>query len=279
MLGPEQIATARARIVETIGETIGGVPAIALVLGSGLGAFADGLDDRIVLDYGDIPGFPNSTVVGHAGRMIAGRLDGRPLLVLQGRAHYYEGYAPEQVVFPVRVLAALGVKQLVLTNAAGAVNTALAPGELMMITDHINMTGQNPLIGPNDDSLGPRFPDMTAAYDPGLRRILTASARAAGVKLHAGVYLGCTGPSYETPAEIRMYRMFGADACGMSTVLETIAAVHAGLRVAAISCITNMGAGIAPGPLHHDEVMPSAALVKDGFDRLLRHALPRFAEA
>ena len=279
MLGPEQIATARARIAETIGETIGGLPAIALVLGSGLGAFADGLDDRIVLDYGDIPGFPNSTVVGHAGRMIAGRLDGRPLLVLQGRAHYYEGYAPEQVVFPVRVLAALGVKQLVLTNAAGAVNTALAPGELMMITDHINMTGQNPLIGPNDDSLGPRFPDMTAAYDPGLRRILTASARAAGVKLHAGVYLGCTGPSYETPAEIRMYRMFGADACGMSTVLETIAAVHAGLRVAAISCITNMGAGIAPGPLHHDEVMHSAALVKDGFDRLLHHALPRFAEA
>ena len=236
-------------------------PAVGVVLGSGLGAFADSLEEAVAVPFGEIPHFPASTVVGHGGALVVGRSRGVPVAVMKGRVHFYEGYTLEQVVFPVRVLARLGVKTLVVTNAAGAINPSFAPGDLMVIEDHLNLIG-NPLLGPNDEGLGPRFPDMSEAYDRGLRDVAEAACRAAGARSHRGVYVSLTGPSYETPAEIRMFRTLGADAVGMSTVPEVIAARHAGMRVVGLSCLTNMAAGVTDRKLDHREVLATGERVK-----------------
>jgi purine-nucleoside phosphorylase len=236
-------------------------PAVGVVLGSGLGAFADALEESVAVPIGEIPHFPASTVIGHGGALVVGRSRGVPVAVLKGRVHFYEGYTLEQVVFPVRVLARLGVKTLVVTNAAGAINPSFAPGDLMVIEDHLNLLG-NPLLGPNDEALGPRFPDMSEAYDRGLRDVAEAACRAAGARSHRGVYVSLTGPSYETPAEIRMFRTLGADAVGMSTVPEVIAARHAGMRVVGLSCLTNMAAGVTDRKLDHREVLETGERVK-----------------
>jgi purine-nucleoside phosphorylase len=255
--------------------TVGAVPDIAVVLGSGLGAFADGLAGAVRLPYGGIPHWPASTVIGHAGVLVAGRAGDRPVLTLAGRAHYYEGHPMSTVTFATRVLGRLGVKTLVLTNAAGGINTAFAPGTLMAIDDHINLMGSNPLIGPNDDRWGARFPDMTHVYSPRLRGVADQAAQAVGVNLRHGVYVGLHGPSYETPAEIRYLRAIGADAVGMSTVPEAIVARHMGIDVLGISCITNPAAGVLPEPLHHDEVMDVARRVSRQFIALLEAIVAR----
>ncbi len=253
-------------------------PLVGLVLGSGLGAFAANLSDRIAIPYAKIRGFPVSTgVVGHAGELVLGRVGGVSVAVLSGRVHYYEGRSMAEVVFPSRVLARLGVRAVVLTNAAGGVRLTFRPGDLMLLTDHINLFGDHPLIGPNEDALGPRFPDMSHVYDPDLARVLKAAARAARIPLREGVYLGNSGPSYETPAEIRAFRKLGADAVGMSTVPEAIALRHAGVRVAGISTITNMAAGILKKPLIHEEVLETTRRVGDRFVRLLKMCVPRIA--
>ena len=236
-------------------------PAIGVVLGSGLGAFADALDEAVAVPFGEIPHFPASTVAGHGGALVVGRSRGVPVAVLKGRVHFYEGYSLDQVVFPVRVLGRLGVKTLVITNAAGAINRTFAPGDLMVIEDHLNLLG-NPLLGSNEEALGPRFPDMSEAYDRGLRDVAEAACRAASARCHRGVYVALTGPSYETPAEIRMFRTLGADAVGMSTVPEVIAARHMGMRVAGLSCLTNMAAGVTDKKLDHREVLETGERVK-----------------
>ena len=230
-------------------------PAIGLVLGSGLGAFAQSLEQPSVIPYGEIPHFPTSTAVGHSGQLVLGHARGVPVAVMAGRAHYYEGYSPAQVVFPVRVLGRLGVKTLVLTNAAGSVNVNYKPGELMVIDDHINYMGINPMIGENPEELGPRFFDMSDTYDAELRQIAEKACWKFGVTVRHGVYIAFSGPSYETPAEIRMSRALGADAVGMSTVPEAIAARHMGIRVLGLSCITNMAAGVIKKKLDHREVL------------------------
>jgi purine-nucleoside phosphorylase len=244
-------------------------PAIGLVLGSGLGAFAKSLTDAVAIPYGEIPHFAPSTAAGHRGELVVGRAEGVPVAVMAGRVHLYEGYPVSQVVFPVRVLARLGVTTLVLTNAAGSVNVDFKPGELVILSDHLNLTGTNPLTGPNVDELGPRFPDMTDAYDPALRAIAEDACAKAGVTARAGVYLGLAGPSYETPAEIRMARALGADVVGMSTVLEVIAARHLGLRCLGISCVTNMGAGVLKQKIDHREVLEVGERVKQGLLEVL----------
>jgi purine-nucleoside phosphorylase len=236
-------------------------PTVGVILGSGLGAFADSLAGAVSVPYSQIPDFPASTVVGHGGSLVVGRCGGVPVAVMNGRVHYYEGYTLEQVVFPARVLGRLGVKTLLVTNAAGAVNTAFAPGDLMVIEDHINMLG-NPLLGPNEEALGERFIDMSEAYDRRLRDVAEAACRASGVRARRGVYLALTGPSFETPAEIRMFRTLGADAVGMSTVPEVIAVRHMGVRVAGLSCITNMAAGVLDRKLDHREVLETGERVK-----------------
>jgi purine-nucleoside phosphorylase len=236
-------------------------PAIGVVLGSGLGAFADSLDEAVAVPFREIPHFPAATVAGHEGALVVGRSQGEPVAVMRGRVHFYEGYRLDDVVFPVRVLGRLGVRTLLLTNAAGAINPAFAPGDLMVIEDHMNLLG-NPLRGPNDEALGPRFPDLTEAYDPGLRDVTEAACRAIGVRCHRGVYVSVAGPSYETPAEIRMARALGADAVGMSTVPEVIAARHMGMRVAGLSCLTNMAAGVSGGRPDHREVLETGERVK-----------------
>lgn len=240
----------------------------AVILGSGLGDFAEELAEPVILPYAEIPHFPVSTVAGHAGRLVCGKLDEKKILAMQGRFHFYEGYPMEEVVFPVRVMAMLGIRRLIVTNAAGGVNPDFHPGELMLITDHINFMGTNPLIGANDDQLGPRFPDMSHAYDEQGLALARRAAQQAGIPLREGVYAAFTGPSYETPAEIRMVRTWGADAVGMSTVPEVIAANHAGMRVTGLSCITNLAAGMQKS-LNHEEVMATSARVKDDFKRLL----------
>jgi purine-nucleoside phosphorylase len=236
-------------------------PSIGVVLGSGLGAFADALEDAAAVPYGEIPHFPTATAAGHSGALVVGRSRGVPVAVQKGRVHLYEGYGLQDVVFPVRALARLGVQTLVVTNAAGAINPAFAPGDLMVIDDHINLLG-NPLLGPNEEALGPRFPDMSEAYDRGLRDVAEAACRAAGVRGHRGVYVSIPGPSYETPAEIRMFRTMGADAVGMSTVPEVIAARHMGVRVVGLSCLTNMAAGVTDRKLDHREVLETGERVK-----------------
>lgn len=248
-------------------------PDTAIVLGSGLGDFADTLEDAVSIPYGDLPHWPSSTVVGHAGRMVIGRRGGRPVVALAGRAHFYEGYPLASVVFATRVMARLGVRRIILTNAAGGINTRFTQGALMVIDDHINMLGSNPLVGPNDERFGVRFPDMSAVYSPALRALADESARAAGIPLEHGVYVAVHGPSYETPAEIRFFRTIGADAVGMSTVPEAIAARHLGMDVLGISCITNMAAGVLPQPLVHDEVMETARRVRGAFITLLEGIL------
>ncbi len=254
-------------------------PRMALILGSGLGAFADTLSEPTSVPYDDIPHWPRATVDGHAGQLIVGRHAGLPLAVMQGRAHLYEGYQPWQVVFPARVLAMMGCKSLLVSNAAGAINTDFAPGDLMLIRDHINFQGSNPCIGENLDGLGRRFFDMTNAYDPAYRDLATETASELGMLLREGIYAGMLGPSYETPAEIAMLRTLGADAVGMSTVPEVIAANHAGMKVVGISCLTNMAAGILDQPLDHDEVMQTAERVHHHFISLIGALVDRIAVA
>jgi len=245
-------------------------PKVGLVLGSGLGAFARSVEDVVSIPYGEIPHFPGGAqVVGHKGELVLGTHGGTPVAVMAGRAHYYEGYSLADVVFPVRVLARLGVEALILTNAAGAINPAYRPGELMVIEDHINLLGINPLIGPNEPTLGERFFDMTEAYDKRLRGVAEQACQAAGIVVHRGVYVAMTGPSYETPAEIRMARGMGADAVGMSTVPEVIAARHMGVRVVALSCLTNMAAGVGGEKLDHAEVLATGERVQSALIEVL----------
>lgn len=247
------------------------------MLGSGLGALADQLGDPVVFSFADLPGFAHVSVTGHAGRLVVGRLGevGPRIAVLSGRVHLYEGHAPSQVVHPLRVMRRWGVQAALITNAAGGVNRSFRPGELMAISDHLNLTGQNPLTGPDDPRLGVRFPDMSRAYDPELREVLLTVARARGITLHTGVYAGLAGPSYETPAEIRMLGVMGADAVGMSTVHEVIAGHHAGLRVVGVSCITNLAAGLGTATLDHDDVKQVAVVARPAFLSLLEDGLAR----
>lgn len=252
------------------------VPEIAVVLGSGLGDFASTLTDAVSIPYGDIPHWPAAAVIGHEGRLVCGKTaGGRPILALSGRVHYYEGHDMRTVTFATRVLGWLRVKVLILTNAAGGINTSFAQGALMVIDDHINLMGSNPLVGPNDERFGVRFPDMTAVYSPRLRLLAHHVQGEAGVTLEHGVYAALHGPSYETPAEIRYLRTIGADAVGMSTAPEAIVARHMGLEVLGISCITNMAAGVLPEPLNHDEVMETAKRVRGQFVALLEAVIAR----
>jgi xanthosine phosphorylase len=252
-------------------------PRVGIVLGSGLGSVADAVHDAAVAGYDELPGFPRPGVAGHTGRAVLGRLAGVPVAVLQGRAHLYEGGDPEALRTPVRALRAAGADTLILTNAAGSLRAELGPGSLMAIADHINLTGSNPLVGPNDDALGPRFPSLRDAYDPGLRATLHATAEALGIPLAEGVYLAVSGPTFETAAEIRAFRTLGADAVGMSTVPETILARHAGLRVAAISTITNLAEGMSAEPLSHEQTLRDAERAAGSLARLLEAFVGRLA--
>ena len=245
-------------------------PTIGLILGSGLGDFADTLENRIVIPFAEVPDFPQPTVEGHAGAFVIGDCQGKTVIALQGRIHYYEGHPQSVITIPVRVMALLGVKQLILTNACGGVNLNYTPGDLMLISDHLNYSGGNPLIGPNLAEFGPRFPDMSDIYTKALRTKIMATAEKNSIALRQGVYAMYSGPSYETPAEIRMFRTLGADAVGMSTVPEAIVAAHCGMEVVGISCITNMAAGVLPQKLNHQEVVETAAIVHDKFHRLLK---------
>lgn len=253
-------------------------PEVALVLGSGLGGFADSLEKKTVIPYASIEGMPVSAVVGHAGNLVIGEVRGMPVAAMQGRVHLYEGHSAADVVFGVRLMRLLGAGTLVITNAAGGCGERLSPGDLMLIEDHLNLTGTSCLVGENEDELGVRFPDMSEAYDRSLRAIADEVAAARGLTLARGVYAGLLGPSYETPAEVRMMCRVGADAVGMSTVLEVIAAKHMGMRVLGISCITNLAAGISATPLSHDEVTETATRVRGQFEGLLRGVLERLAE-
>jgi xanthosine phosphorylase len=246
-------------------------PRAALVLGSGLGAVADAVADAVRIAYADLPGFPVGSVAGHAGQLVVGELEGVPVAVLQGRAHLYEGVDPAAIAVPVRTVRALGAELILLTNAAGSLRREVGPGRLMAITDHINMTGRNPLTGPNDDALGERFVGMGRAYDPELLDRLRAAAGKAGVELAEGVYLAVPGPSFETAAEIRVFGILGADAVGMSTVLETLAARHCGLRVAAVSAITNLAEGMSAEVLSHEGTLHAAGRAAADLERVLRH--------
>jgi purine-nucleoside phosphorylase len=250
-------------------------PKIGLVLGSGLGAFADSLTDATRVPYAEIPSFPQSTAIGHAGRMVVGQAGNVPVAAMQGRVHLYEGYSAQQVAFPIRVLGRMGVKAVILTNAAGGINLSYSQGALVLLSDHINLQGANPLVGPNDERFGVRFPDMTHTYSRAYRQIAREEAAKLNIMLHQGVYAALLGPSYETPVEIEYLRRIGADLVGMSTVAEVIAARHMGLNVLAISCVTNMAAGILDQPLSHAEVMETGERVKSTFEALLRAVLPR----
>jgi purine-nucleoside phosphorylase len=245
-------------------------PTVGLILGSGLGVLGDEIPGAEAIDYGDIPGFPVSTVEGHAGRLVLGSLGGKNVVVMQGRFHYYEGYSMDEVVFPVRVMKKLGVQTLIVTNAAGGVNTAFTPGDLMLITDHIKLFTDSPLRGPNLNEFGPRFNDMSTAYTPELLSLARRVAAQNGYTVREGVYAHMPGPSFETPAEIRMLRTLGADAVGMSTVPEVITAAHAGMRVLGISAISNMAAGILDQPLNHEEVIETGRMVRDSFVSLVK---------
>ena len=250
-------------------------PRIAIVLGSGLGGFADDFEDATRIPYNEIPGFPRSTVEGHSGRLVGGKVDSVPVLAMQGRVHYYEGYSLEEVTFPVRTFKLLGIKTLVLTNAAGGINVELTQGALMVLSDHVNLMGDNPLRGPNDERFGPRFPDMSGVYSPALQELVVEEAKAMGTEVRRGIYGGLSGPSYETPAEIHLLRNLGADAVGMSTVPEAIVARHMDMEVLGISCITNMAAGISDEPIDHAEVMAIGDSVRGTFTELLRRVVGR----
>jgi purine-nucleoside phosphorylase len=248
---------------------------IVVVLGSGLGDFADEFEDAVALPYQEIPGFVTSTAQGHAGRLVSGKVEGVPVLAMQGRVHYYEGYSLEEVTFPIRTFGLLGIKTLILSNAAGGIDVQLSQGALMVISDHLNLMSVNPLRGPNDDRFGPRFPDMSAVWSRELQELATEEARSLGITTRRGIYAALAGPSYETPAEIHMLRAFGADAVGMSTVPEAIVARHMGLRVLGLSCITNMAAGISEAPINHEEVMETGQRVKETFTQLLRRVIAK----
>jgi purine-nucleoside phosphorylase len=250
-------------------------PEIAMVLGSGLGGMGDRLEDACVIPYETIPHFVRSTAPGHAGRLLIGRLGGRAVFCMQGRFHYFEGYPMGELTYPVRVMGKLGIKNLVITNSAGGLNKDWKPGDLMLITDHINFMGNNPLIGPNADGFGPRFSDMTTAYTPALLELARKTSADLGIQLHEGVYLGYMGPSYETPAEIRLFQSFGVSACGMSTVPEVITARHCGVNILAISCITNLAAGILDKAIVSDEVNETAGIAGEKFSRLLMEIVRR----
>lgn len=237
-------------------------PKLSLTLGSGLSDLSDSLDIELTIPYKDIPNFPKSTVVGHKGNLIVGTYGDKKIALLQGRVHYYEGYTPAQVVFPTRLMRLLGVKDLVLTNASGSLNPDWGPGQIMMITDHINMTGYNPLVGENIEELGPRFNDMSEPYNKELSALLKSSCISSGLEINEGVYIGVSGPSYETPSEIKAFSKLGASAVGMSTVPEVIAANHCGLRVSGLSCLTNFASGISPHPLSHEEVTEASLQAK-----------------
>lgn len=261
----EKITAAAEYIRQKIDQT----PTVGMVLGSGLGDFADTLENPVRISYGEIPNFPQPTVEGHSGAFVFGTKQGKFVVALQGRLHYYEGFTQQEITLPIRVLAALGTKLLLLTNAAGGVNLGFKPGDLMLISDHINYSGANPLIGPNLEAFGPRFPDMSDLYTASLRAAIKEKAARAGIGLREGVYAMYSGPNYETPAEIRMFRTMGADAVGMSTVPEALVAGHSGLQVVGISCITNMAAGVLPVKLNHAEVVETAAKVHDLFHKLV----------
>ena len=261
--------------VEWIRERLPAPPAIGVILGSGLGDFADSVTESVSIPYSKIPGFPASTVVGHSGTLVAGRVLGIPTVVLAGRVHYYEGHPMSSVVFPSRVLGLLGCRDVILTNAAGGIDRSFRAGDLMLIEDHINAFGTNPLIGPNFDELGPRFPDMSEAYSLPYRAIAKKVAAEQSIAISEGVYAAMLGPSYETPAEIRYLRAIGADVVGMSTVPEVIVANHMGMKVLAISCVTNMAAGILPQKINHQEVLETGAMVRDTLVRFLKALLPR----
>ncbi|MDR0138514.1 purine-nucleoside phosphorylase [Metabacillus idriensis] len=251
-------------------EKVKGLPEIGLILGSGLGVLADEIENAVKIPYEEIPNFPVSTVEGHAGQLVFGTLKGANVVAMQGRFHFYEGYDMKKVTFPVRVLKEMGVNTIIVTNAAGGVNESFEPGDLMIISDHINNMGTSPLIGPNDSDLGVRFPDMSQAYSRELRTLAKNAASELGIKVQEGVYVGNTGPAYETPAEVRLARVLGGDAVGMSTVPEVIVANHAGMKVLGISCISNMAAGILDQPLSHDEVMETTEKVKANFLNLVK---------
>lgn len=253
-------------------------PKVGLVLGSGLGAFADSLADATKIPYSEIPSFPQSTAIGHAGRLVIGNAGSVSVAAMQGRVHQYEGYSAQQVAFPIRVFARMGIHSVILTNAAGGINLGYSQGALVLIKDHINLQGTNPLVGPNDDRFGVRFPDMTHTYSQAYREIAREEAAKLGIILHEGIYAALLGPSYETPAEIDHLRRIGADLVGMSTVAEVITARHAGLKVLAISCVTNMAAGILDQPLSHAEVMETGERVRTTFEALLKAVLPRVAQ-
>lgn len=249
-------------------------PEIGIILGSGLGEIADKISG-IRINYSEIPGFKTSVVQGHEGKLVIGELDSKPVIAMQGRLHYYEGNTLQEVIFPVRVMKLLGIKKLLVTNAAGGINKDFTPGDLMIIADHINMLGSNPLIGKNNDELGPRFADMTYAYHKKLIETAENAAQDLNIKIQKGVYAAMTGPTYETPAEVKMLRILGADAVGMSTVPEVIAANHMGVKVLGISCITNMAAGILDRPLNHEEVIETANKVKKDFQNLVNEIIQR----
>jgi len=261
--------------VAAIRERTSVVPRAGVVLGSGLGGFADRVEDPVAIPYGEIPGWPVSTAMGHAGVLVVGTVAGVPVAVMRGRAHLYEGHPADRVAFGARVLGRLGVETLVVTNACGGIRADLTPGDLVLISDHLNLQGTSPLVGPNDDTLGPRFPDMTAAYDPWLRALAHECAERLGQSLSEGVYAAWLGPAFETPAEIRMVRTVGADLVGMSTVPEVLAARHMGIRCLAISCVTNMAAGILPEPIDAEHVLLVGAQAQDRLTALLADVLPR----
>ena len=250
-------------------------PKIALVLGSGLGAFADDLTDAVRIPYADIPSFPRSTAVGHAGQLVIGKSAGVVVAAMQGRSHLYEGYSAREIAFPMRAFGRMGVKAAILTNAAGGINLKYGQGALVALRDHINLQGHNPLAGPNDDRFGPRFPDMSEAYSKMYREMAIEEAKKLNLTLYDGVYIALLGPSYETPSEIRYLRTIGADLVGMSTVAEVITARHMGIKVLAISCVTNMAAGILDQPINHDEVLETGRRVQKEFEALLRAVLPK----
>lgn len=266
-----------AAAVDAVRARVAIEPRVGVVLGSGLGAFADAVEAPVEIPYGEIPGWPESTAIGHDGRLVLGSFGGVPVAVMKGRAHLYEGHPPGRVVFGVRVLGLLGIRTLVLTNASGAIETSLEPGQLVAISDHLNLQGSSPLIGPNDDTLGPRFPDMSNAYDADLRAAAHEAAARLGIELGEGVYAGWLGPAFETPAEIRMLRVLGADLVGMSTVPEVLAARHVGIRCLALSCVTNMAAGVLPEPIDHERVLEVGAAASGRLVALLREIVPALA--
>jgi len=274
---PDQFALAEAAAAHILSRT-DLRPQIALVLGSGLGGFADEVENATRIPYSEIPSFPQSTAVGHAGKLVVGTVDGVAVAAMQGRVHLYEGYSAQQVALPMRVFGRMGVKAAILTNAAGGINPAYGQGALVVIRDHINLQGQNPLVGPNDDRFGPRFPDMTDCYSAQFRQFVVDEASLLGGGVFEGIYAAMLGPSYETPAEIRYLRTIGADLVGMSTVPEVIAARHMGVELLAISCVTNMAAGMSGEKINHQEVLDTGERVRGKFLALLRAVLPRIQQ-